>query len=83
MSRKIRVTDELEKRAEEVFAKAKKTMIVAGKGLTRRELRALERKGVVERISIHQTAKYVGETGAMQYAYRLVSSYQELIHRGE
>jgi len=73
VSKKIRVTDELRKKAEEVFARAEKTMIVAGKGLTRRELRALERGGFVERIPIRQTAKYVGETGAMQYTYRLVS----------
>lgn len=72
MSKKIKVTPELVKKAEEVFARSEKQMIVAGKGLTRQELRALERQGVVERIPIRQTAKYVGETGAMQYAYRLV-----------
>ena len=73
MSKKIRVTDDLRKKAEGVFAKAEKTMIVAGKGLTRQELRALERKGVVEKMATRQTAKYVGETGAIVYAYRLVS----------
>jgi len=81
VSRKVRVTPELVKKAEGVFAKAEKATIVAdNKGLTRRELRALERKGVVERIPFRQTAKYVGETGAMQYAYRLVSNFKELIH---
>jgi len=81
MSKKIRVTDELVKKAEEVFARLEKRTIVAGKGLTRQELRALERKGIVERIPIRQTAKYVGETGAMQYTYRLVSYSQELIYK--
>ena len=58
-----------------------KKMIVAGKGLSRQELRALERHGVVERIRTHQVAKYVGETGAMVYAYRLTYNYQELVHQ--
>lgn len=80
MSRKIRMTDGLIKKVEEVFAKTEKKTIVGGEGLTRRELRALERRGVVERIRTHQVAKYVGETGAMVYAYRLTYNYQDLVH---
>lgn len=82
MSKKIRVTNSLIEKVEKVFAKAKKKTIVASKDLTRTELRALERKGIVTKIPIHQVAKYVGETGASYYGYQLVSNYQFLVTKG-
>jgi len=72
LSKKVRFGPELIKKAEEVFAKSEKKMIVASKELTRQELRTLTRHGVVERVPTRQVSKHIGETGAMQYAYRLV-----------
>lgn len=79
MSKKVRVNNELIEKAGRVFIKAKKKTIVASKDLTRKELRALERKGVVTKITIRQESKYVGETGATYYGYQLVPNYQFLV----
>jgi len=82
LSKKVRVDNNLIAKAEEVFAKAKKKTIVASKDLTRTELRALERKGIVTKVPIHQASKYVGETGALYYGYQLVPNYPFLVAKG-
>lgn len=76
MSKKIRVTLELIERAEEVFKKASekavRSGVVSGEDLTRRELRALERKGYVRKMTIFGKTKYSDQTGSRSYIWQWV-----------
>lgn len=56
--KKIRITSELIEKAECVFADAEGAMIATGAGLSRQELRALEKKGLVEKMPIFGDRKY-------------------------
>ena len=73
LSKKIRVTPELVEKAkkffEEVFEKTKKKTIVANRGLSRGELRALERKGYVRKMIIFGDRRYTESTGSQQYVW--------------
>jgi len=64
--------DELIRRAEKIFENTKDGTILTSQGLTRRELRILERKGIIEKQPVFKVAKYVGVTPTMQYQWRLV-----------
>jgi len=64
--------DELTKRAEKIFENTKDNIIFTNQGLARRELRILERKGIIEKQPVFKVAKYVGVTPTMQYQWRLV-----------
>ena len=76
MSKKIRVTPELIERAKEVFKKASENIVrdavVSGEDLTRRELRALERKGYVRKMTIFGKTKYSDQTGSRSYIWQWV-----------
>ncbi|MCK5127915.1 MAG: hypothetical protein KAR42_16780 [candidate division Zixibacteria bacterium] len=48
---KIKVTPELIEKATRIFKTAKNGIIFTGRGLTRQELRALERDGMIKRKS--------------------------------
>lgn len=69
MSRKIRVTSELIKKAKEVFKRAEGKAIVANKGLSRNELRALERAGKVRKMTTFGERKWADNTGTQGYAW--------------
>jgi len=73
LSKKIRVTPELVEKAkkifEEVFEKTKKKTIIANKGLSRGELRALERKGYVRKMIVFGDRRYTDSTGSQQYVW--------------
>lgn len=68
MGRKIRNTPELMAKFEAAFVGKKN--ILAGDGLSRAELRKLERMGLVERLGTYKRTKWVGISGAIQYAWR-------------
>lgn len=69
---KIRVTPELIAKVKKAFAEVKEETIKTGQGgLTRGELRALERKGIVERLPIFLKSKFVGVTPQKQWVWRL------------
>ena len=72
MSKKIRVTPELIEEARAVFKKANKKAILTNDGLTGGQLRALERKGYVRKMSTFGRSKYAGQTGALHYAWQWV-----------
>jgi len=69
MSKKIRVTPELEEKARGVFERAKKQAIQTGDGLSRGELRALERKGKVRKMTVFGGTRYLGTSGALSYVW--------------
>ena len=71
MSKKIKVTPQLIQKAKDVFEKAKKSSIKANEGLTRAELRALERKGIVEKIPIFGQRKFTDSSPSMSYIWSL------------
>lgn len=50
--KKIRITPEFKEKARKVFEEAEKRTISTNDGLSRQELRTLERKGLVERMPI-------------------------------
>ncbi len=65
---KIKVTPELIEKTVAVFNK--ESMILTGQGLTRQELRALEREGTVRRVP----AK-LRKSGAVHHAWRINPSF--------
>lgn len=68
MSKKIRNTPELMEKFKQAF-EGKKT-VLAGEGLSRAELRKLERLGLVERLGMYKRSKWVGVSGSIQYIWR-------------
>lgn len=72
MSKKIRVAPELIEKAKKAFEKAEKKGITSEEGLTRRELRALERKGCVRKMTIFGDTKYSDQTGSRSYIWQWV-----------
>ena len=69
MSKKIRVTQELIDIARAVFKNANKKAILTNEGLTGGQLRALERKGYVRKMSTFGRSKWAGQTGTLKYAW--------------
>jgi len=69
MSRKIRVTPELIEKARGVFERAKQKAIPTGEGLSRGELRALERRGKVRKMTVFGGTRWVGTSGALSYVW--------------
>ena len=69
MSKKVRVTQELIDTAKAVFKNAKKKNIISGEGLTHGQLRALERKGYVRKMSTFGRSKWAGQSGAVEYVW--------------
>lgn len=64
--------DEVIKKAKEVFAAAKKTSILTGEGLTRKELRLLKRKKMVKKMPVYREKKYTNNPSTMIYAWEWV-----------
>jgi len=71
LSKKIRVTPELVEKARKIFEKAKKEKkaVTTTSDLSRTEMRALERKGYVRKMSIFGAARYAGGTGGLSYVW--------------
>ena len=67
---KIKVTPELIEKAIYIFKTSKKGIILIGQGLSRQELRALEREGTVRK----QPAKLKG-TGQVHNAWQINPSF--------
>ncbi len=72
MSKKIRLTQELIDTARSVFKNANKKNIITGEGLTRAQLRVLEREGYVRKMSTFGRSKFAGQTGAVKYVWSWV-----------
>jgi len=71
MAHKVRVTDELILKVQQAFQIMGTKFIHNGDaGMTRNELRALDRKGIVERMRT-ATKKWADTTGTIEYVYRL------------
>ena len=69
MSKKIRVTQKLIEKAMRAFESSGKKGMVVGKGLSRTELRSLERKGLVRRMSTFGSTKFVNYRGSVSYLW--------------
>lgn len=78
MSRKIRVTPELMEKAKKAFKKAERSSIISGEGLTRQELRALERKGCVRKMIIFGNTKYSDQTGSRSYIWQWIEENERI-----
>jgi len=71
MSRKVKVTEELIDKARGAFETMGTKFIHNGDaGMTRQELRALEKHGIVERMRT-ATRKWSDTTGTIVFVYRL------------
>ena len=66
--KKLKLNEVIEK-AKEVFGAAGKTSILTGEGLTRKELRLLERKKMVKKTPTYREKKYVNNPSTMVYAW--------------
>ena len=78
VSRKIRVTPELMEKARKAFKEAERSGIRSEEGLTRRELRALERKGCVRKMVIFGDTKYSDQTGSRSYIWQWVEENERI-----
>jgi len=70
--------DEVIEKAIKVFRnlEGKKT-ILTGEGLTRTELRMLERKGLVRKMTVYGTRKYKDITPTIGYAWEWVGASEQ------
>ena len=70
--------DEVIEKALKVFRnlKGKKTILI-GEGLTRKELRILERKGLVRKMTIYGTRKYKNITPTIGYCWEWVGASEQ------
>lgn len=68
--KKVRVTQALIEKARKVFTTSGKSSVVAGEGLSRQELRALERKGLVERLPTFDKKKWREVSPTKRYIWR-------------
>jgi len=66
---KIRISDELKEKAKKAFHG--KEAIRTGEGLSRKELRILERAGIVEKIPAVKNRKYIDTTGSLFFIWKL------------
>jgi len=62
----------LKEKAKQAFKASEHDFILTGQGLTRKELRQLERRGIVRKLETFKTRKYTDVTPAMIYAWELV-----------
>lgn len=67
---KIKVTPELIEKAAYIFKTSKKGIILTGEGLSRQELRALEREGTIRK----QPAR-LKESGSVRLAWQINPSF--------
>jgi len=74
--KKLKLNEVIEK-AKEVFGAAEKTSILTGEGLTRKELRLLERKKMVKKTPIYHKKKYVHNPSTMTYAWEWVGASEQ------
>ena len=65
---RLKVTEGLIRRAEEVIGKGS---IRTNEGIHRRELRALERAGIVKKSKVFGKRKFVGYNPQMQYIWEM------------
>ena len=72
MSKKARADENLIGKAERVFTASGGRSIIAGQGLSRSELRALERAGMVRKMITFGKQKYSGITGAIVYRWQWI-----------
>jgi len=70
--------DEVLEKAVKIFRdlKGKKTLLT-GEGLTRKELRMLERKGLVRKMAIYSTRKYKDTTPTIGYCWEWVGASEQ------
>lgn len=68
------ISEELSRKANVIFAQAKNSTILTGWGLSRKELRKLEREGLIEK----QLMKHK-ETGQVIYQWKPVSPAEGLV----
>ena len=70
--------DEIIEKAVKIFRnlKGKKT-ILTGEGLTRKELRILERKGLVRKMPIYGKRKYKDTIPTISYAWEWVGASEQ------
>lgn len=66
-----KVFQELETSASLSDPKGKKT-ILTGEGLTRQELRQLERHGLVKKMSVYREKKYAENPATMEYIWEWI-----------
>jgi len=69
-----RLTDATIKKAEMLFKNSRDGRVLTGYGLSRRELKLMEREGLIEK----QLMKHK-ETGQMIYAWKPISVSKEII----
>ena len=74
---KIKLDETIEK-AVKIFRnlKGKKTLLT-GEGLTRKELRILERKGLVRKMAIYGARKYKDTTPTIGYCWEWVGASEQ------
>ena len=72
MSKKARVNEYLVAKAVKAFAEVGGRSIISGQGLSRSELRALERAGMVRKMITFGKQKYSGITGAIVYRWQWI-----------
>ncbi len=73
--------DEVIEKALKVFEElpmsvGRKT-ILTGKGLTRKELRLLERKGLVRKLAIYRDKKYKNNPATLGYAWEWIGASEQ------
>jgi len=69
---KIKVNEALLTKAVTVFENAGSQVIMTGEGLTRQELRVLERANLVIKRTTHKARKYTDSTSQMIYAWEWI-----------
>ena len=71
MAKKIKVTTELIEKAKKAFSSSKSRYTKRSElGLTRGEIRALERKGLVDNMKVFGERKFSASSPAMHYVWR-------------
>jgi len=71
LSRKVEVTQELIERAKSTFSDSKTRFTPLSKlDLTRAEIRALEKKNLVEKMRMFADRKFTNTTPSMYYVWR-------------
>lgn len=75
---KMNKFDEILEKAVKIFRdlKGKKT-ILTGEGLTRKELRILERKGLVRKMAIYRDKKYKDNPATLGYCWEWVGASEQ------
>lgn len=68
--KKIKVNEQLFAKARRIFKEASEETIRVNEGLSRAELRALEKKGVIEKLPVFGKRKYSNVTPTKYYVYR-------------